>query len=119
MKSSKRNAPPMVGTSSLLIIFAVLCLTVFSLLTLSTAKADQRLSAVSADTVTAYYAADLQAETILAQLRSGQIPEGVTVDGSVYSYTCKISETQTLIVEVSLVENSWEILRWQSVSSNR
>ena len=119
MKPNKHNAPPMVGGSSLLIIFAVLCLTVFSLLTLSTAKADQRLSAVSADAVSAYYAADFQAETILSQLRSGQLPEGVTVNGSVYSYTCKISETQTLMVEVSLIEGSWEILRWQSVSSNR
>ena len=119
MKPNKRNAPPMVGGSSLLIIFAVLCLTVFSLLTLSTAKADQRLSDVSADAVKAYYSADLQAETILSQLRAGQLPEGVTVNGSVYSYTCEISETQTLMVEISLVGNSWEILRWQAVSSNR
>lgn len=43
---AKRNAsgpPAAVGGSSLLVIFAVLCLTVFALLTLSTAAADSRI----------------------------------------------------------------------------
>jgi len=114
MKPTK-NAPPMVGGSSLLIIFAVLCLTIFSLLTLSTAQADRRLSEVSANAVTAYYAADMQAEAILAKLRGGELPDEVSIDGSIYSYTCPISETQQLVVEVSFDGKIWQILRWQSV----
>ena len=44
MDERRDSFPPAVGGSSLLVIFAVLCLTVFALLTLSTAAADSRLS---------------------------------------------------------------------------
>ena len=108
---------PVVGGSSLLVIFAVLCLTVFALLSLSTVQADSRLSDASAAAVSEYYEADCQAEEILAELRSGQIPEGVSVKVDTYSYTCPISETQELQVEVRIQENGWEILRWQAVST--
>lgn len=119
MKTKKTLSPPMVGGSSLLIIFAVLCLTVFALLTISTAQADKRLSEVSADAISSYYSADFQAEVILAQLRRGELPDGVQVNESVYSYACPISDTQTLMVEVFIEQGSWQILRWQSVSSNQ
>lgn len=110
---------PVVGGSSLLVIFAVLCLTVFALLSLSTVQADSRLSDASAAAVSEYYAADCRAEEILAQLRTGQVPEGVRVKADTYSYTCPISETQELQVEVRIRENGWEILRWQAVSTTQ
>ena len=71
MEDKKRFSPPVVGGSSLLVIFAVLCLTVFALLSLSTVRADVRLSEASAQAVSGYYQADCQAEAILARLRSG------------------------------------------------
>lgn len=110
---------PVVGGSSLLVIFAVLCLTVFALLSLSTVQADSRLYDASAAAVSEYYAADCRAEEILAQLRTGQVPEGVRVKADTYSYTCPISETQELQVEVRIRENGWEILRWQAVSTTQ
>ena len=45
---------PTVGASSLVVIFAVLCLTVFALLGLSTVRADQRLSDTAAVSVENY-----------------------------------------------------------------
>ena len=108
---------PVVGGSSLLVIFAVLCLTVFAMLSLSTVQADSRLSDASAEAVSDYYAADCRAEELLAQLRAGQIPEGVSVEDDVYSYTCPISETQELQVEVRFEGEMWEVLRWQVVST--
>ena len=108
---------PVVGGSSLLVIFAVLCLTVFAMLSLSTVQADSRLSDASAEAVSDYYAADCRAEELLAQLRAGQIPEGVSVEDDVYSYTCPISETQELQVEVRFEGELWEVLRWQAVST--
>jgi hypothetical protein len=108
-----------VGGSSLLVIFAVLCLTVFALLGLSTVQADGRLSDASANAVSAYYAADCQAESVLAQLRAGETPDGVTVQGNVYAYTCIISDTQALEVEVQLDGAEYTILRWQAVSTNQ
>lgn len=58
MSERRRFSPPTVGGSSLLVIFAVLCLTVFALLSLSTVQADGRLSQTSAEAAQAYYAAD-------------------------------------------------------------
>ena len=117
----KRFSAPIVGGSSLLVIFAVLCLTVFALLGLSTVQADGRLSDASAEAVSAYYAADCQAETILAQLRAGELPEGVeetvTPEGRTCAYTCPISDTQTLAVEVRLEGTDYTVLRWQAVST--
>ena len=112
-----RIAPPMVGVSSLLVIFAVLCMTVFAVLSLSTVRADLRLQEKSASAVEGWYAADTAAETILAQLRSGRTVPGVERDGTLYRYACKISETQALAVEVRLDGADYEVLRWQAVST--
>ena len=117
MDKRESFAPPAVGGSCLLVIFAVLCLTVFALLSLSTVQADGRLADASVEAVSAYYRADCQAETILARLRSGQVPQGVTADGDIYTYTCPISYTQSLEVRVRLEGDSWTVLRWQAVST--
>lgn len=116
-RQSQKIAVPVIGASSLLVIFAVLCMTVFSLLGLSTARADQRLSDIRAQAVADYYAADCQAEEILAQLRGGRIPQGVRIENGICQYTCPISSTQELRVEVS--SGDWTVLRWQAVSTVR
>lgn len=106
---------PMIGGCSLLVIFAVLCLTVFALLGFSTVQANKRLADISAQAVSDYYRADSQAEEILARLRTGEIPDGVTKKNHIYSFRCTISPTQALLVEVQ--EEDWKILRWQTIST--
>lgn len=118
MAEKQRSAPPMVGASALLVMFAVLCLTVFALLSISTVRADQRLSENAAEAVEGYYAADCAAEEILARLRAGERPEGVNEENGVYTYACIISDTQTLVVEVAVDGAQYSILRWQAVSTN-
>ena len=115
MEDKRRFSPPAVGGSSLLVIFAVLCLTVFALLSLSTVQADGRLGDAAAAAVSDYYRADCQAEAVLSQLRQGRVPEGVALRDSVYSYTCPISDTQELAVEVYLEGADYTVLRWQAV----
>lgn len=117
MRTRESVSPPVVGGSSLLVIFAVLCLTVFALLGLSTVQADRRLSDASAEAVRAYYAADVQAEKILAQLREGQVPQGVAVNGEFYAYVCPISDTQELQVQLRCSDGTWEVLEWKAVST--
>lgn len=117
MNMGKKFTPPAVGASSLLVIFAALCLTVFALLSISTVQADGRLGDKAEDAITGYYAADCRAEEILARLRVGQMPEGVTGENGIYTYSCPISATQTLAVRVAVKGNSYEILRWQAVST--
>ena len=116
-------SPPALGGSSLLVIFAVLALTVFALLSLSTVRADTRLADASAKAVEDYYAADCQAQEILARLRNGERPEGVEEEepiSNIFRYTVPISDTQELQVEVwkySDVESEqgeYRILRWQA-----
>lgn len=111
-------AVPVVGGSSLLVIFAVLTLTVFALLSLSTVRADERLSLASAQAVSDYYAADCAAQEILAQLLAGEWVEGVEQQHNLYSYSCKISDSQILNVTVQLEdEGGYTVLCWQAVPS--
>lgn len=117
MDKRRRFSPPAVGGSSLLVMFAVLCLTVFALLALSAVQAERRLADASARTVEAYYEADGRAEEILSRLRAGEIPEGVTENGGVYTYACTVSDTQELRVAVRQEADVWTVLRWQAVST--
>lgn len=116
MKKTASISPPAIGGSSLLVIFSVLCLTVFALLSLSTVQAEKRLSDTTADAVTAYYQADLEAERIFARLRSGEMVSGVQESAGIFRYECPISENQTLMVELQKTEATWTVLRWQAVA---
>lgn len=121
-------APPALGGSSLLVAFAVLALTVFALLSLSTVRADVRLADASAQAVTDYYAADCAAQEILARLRNGETVEGVEEAELVWEdylgrplgqartcrYAVPISDTQELQVEVILYGADYEVPRWQA-----
>ena len=117
MNKKSRISIPAFGGSSLLVIFAVLCITLFALLGLSTAQAAERMSVSAAQAAAAYYEADLEAEKILAQLRQGSKPENVNCEGSIYSWSCPVSARQRLDVEVRLEGDEYEILRWQLVST--
>lgn len=102
-----------VGGSSILTIFAVLCFIIFALLSLSTAKANRVLAQKSVDAVSHYYQADTQAEEILAQIRQGQVPEGVEKDGNRYAYSCPVDDNQQLTIEVEYRDNEVRILKWR------
>ena len=106
-----------IGTSSLLVIFAVLCLAVFALLSVATVQADQRLGDSAEKAVLDYYRADSQAEQILARLRAGEIPAGVSQENGIYSFRCDLSDTQALAVAVRVKEGKYEILRWQVMAT--
>lgn len=64
----KKNNIPLIplGISSLLITFLILCLVVFSVLSLSSAVAEQKLSQKTADRTLEYYAASNAANDTLA-----------------------------------------------------
>ncbi len=74
-QNDKRSAGVHVGSASIIMIFAVLCLTVFSTLSYVTADQERRLAEKSALAMQQYYAADWQCEEkyeqILALLKTG------------------------------------------------
>ncbi|MEF2836888.1 MAG: hypothetical protein U0N82_04110 [Oscillospiraceae bacterium] len=113
MKKKKDFAAPNIGGSSLLVIFAVLCLTVLSLLSLSTVLAEQRLSDAYGQATARWYAADLEAQEIYARLRSGEAAEET---GGEYTYSVTVSEHQTLRVTLENRNGSWEVISWQTLA---
>ena len=113
-----------IGSASIVLIFAVLCMTIFSLISLQTALADKALTERQEGFFKEYYAADTQAEIFLSRLLSlNEIPE--TLDGIEVACTENPDFTQTirfaypindlreLSVEVVASFNGIEVLEWR------
>lgn len=116
MRKQETFSPTAVGGSSLLVIFAVLCLTVFSLLSLSSVQAERRLADAATQSVVDYYQADLRAEEIFARLRDGEQIAGIEENDGKYQFEVPISGRQTLAVVLSRQGDTWAVLRWQTVT---
>lgn len=116
MKKKNSISVPAIGGSSLLVIFAVLCLVVFSLLSLNTVLADRRLSQAYGQAVENWYAADLQAQEIFARLRAGETVPDVACSGNQYTYSVPVSARQTLQVTLQRNGGSWHVICWQTVA---
>jgi len=114
-----------VGSASIVLVFAVLCLTVFSLITLVVARNDKALADAEAELVVGYYEADKQAEIILAEIiETGYIPESISgveirsgwdmdLEMDVASYVCPLSDKKELYVKVAMYDDIINILSWQ------
>lgn len=68
MQHSPQKSIISTGTASIVLIFVMLCLLTFSVLSLVSAQANLRLSQKSADRTTAYYAAENEANEVLLSL---------------------------------------------------
>lgn len=128
-----RKQAPLVGLLTLLVIFVVLCLSIFAALSLKTARYHLTLAQRSAQAVTDYYAADStctklsnQLYTLWQQGGSDQAlaaviaPSGGTAqrqDGVlVLDWTCPIDDSRTLRVEVAAGE-TYTVRQWSIVSA--
>ena len=134
MKKSMKITPPTVGASSLLVIFAVLCLTIFAALAFETAGYEQRLAEKSASAVEAYYIADgiaeerylqiyqlLQSDKTAVQLHAELEQLGVVVKleepQMTLRYAVPIDDMQELQVELLWQENHLlQIERWNTAT---
>lgn len=66
---SKRKYPTInIGSSSMLVVFIILCLVTFSVLSVASANNDRKYSEKIADRTTAYYKASNKAEEFLSQI---------------------------------------------------
>ena len=133
------------GTTSIVLIFVMLSMLTFSVLSLISAQANLRLSRLSADRTTDYYAAENAANDILIQINSAledayplaanaqdftdrvrsALADDDTItfsDGSHLSYQVPLGENQVLAVELALTYetadrgNHYLITSWQAVS---
>ena len=116
MKNQSTYHSPAIGSSALLVIFGVLCLTVLAMLSLRTALTEKQMAQGSAQSVSAWYQADLEAQEIYARVQNGEtVPEVVFAEDT-YRYCVGISQTQTLEVSVKNEGGHWVVLRWQAVA---
>ena len=122
-----------VGSSSIMLIFSVLCLAVFSLISLSVAGNDKALVDTEAKLITGYYKADELAERILTTLiaSGGTLPDevlGVKIDyektedssQEIATYQCPISDIKELVVKAAVHKDStaFDIIMWKMVNTD-
>lgn len=142
---SKRKYPTInIGSSSMLVVFIILCLVTFSVLSVASANNDWKYSQKIANRTTAYYEASNKAEEVLAQI-DGELkqiyeqyhdeyleyaPAALTaVDGinssdfPSVSFSVPINETQTLSVSllIQLPEKEgdtfYTVTSWKEIST--
>jgi len=114
-----------VGSASIVLVFAVLCLTVFSLITYVVSGNARTLVDAEMRLVTGYYEADTLAEQILDEiLKADTIPRiinGVEIHTrwddergvETMYFFCHISDIKALYVNLALRDHSFDILSWR------
>lgn len=137
-KKNKINSTGMgVGYVSVMLIFAVICLTVFAVMSFRAASANDGFNVRSGDYLREYYAADSAAKSRLAELdgiaksaaESGFFEDefeaaadalgGITLNRIMNGYSAnwsvKINDRQELAISVDFTsDGGCEITRWQS-----
>lgn len=107
-----------IGTTSLVLIFAVLALVTFSLLSYASARAQWRMAEKLAERTTQYYEVQRQAAERVEQLLGEN-----TGENSVKEFQLPIGDAQVLQVKLGIYGTEeplqWEVLRWQMVEQNR
>lgn len=120
-----------IGSSSILVIFVILCLVSFATLSIVSANADYKLSTKILDRTTAYYTAVNQAESSLAHFDQtlkkvyGEADSEETyfaTVGQTKSFMIPISDLQSLEIVVSILYPTdsedcfYEVQTWQVVT---
>ena len=115
MKEKKASYPPInIGTSFMLVIFILLCMVIFAVLSLSSSLKDYDYSQQKADRTKAYYKACNEAEEIYAKIET----EDHTEDSIQYS----VPITENKHIQVTLkrrsdAENTYDIHSWLQIST--
>ncbi|MGE4352472.1 MAG: hypothetical protein AB7D36_00105 [Oscillospiraceae bacterium] len=97
-----------IGVITIFTVLIVLSLSVFAMLTLSSARADLHLSEINADTVSSYYAADIEAHRLYNDFVSSDEEE---LEEDVF-----MNETQSLHLHFKRDGDKAMILAWSTVS---
>ncbi len=124
MRQPKNGVGVHVGSATLVMIFSVLCLTIFAVLSVVTAGNAWTLAEKSADSVTAYYEADTKAIAIYDDLTANYdgtftLPTDCTaqvelVDGTErLNYWVSIDDNQVIWVQLYPVGDTLAIARWE------
>ena len=115
MREKKSAYPPInIGTSFMLVIFILLCMVIFAVLSLSSALKDYDYTKQKANRTTAYYEACNEAEKIYAKIEE----ENHREDSIVYSLPINENEQlQVTLKRQSDAENNYYIDSWLQIST--
>ena len=114
-----------VGSASIVLVFAVLCLTIFSLITYVVAGNEKALTDAKAELVTGYYEADAAAELILADILEADVLPEVIRGVNIYTgwnkdlgvettyFHYPVSDIKALYVNLLILGDSVDILSWR------
>lgn len=142
--SKRKYSTINIGSSSMLVVFIILCLVTFSVLSVASANNDRKYSEKIADRTTAYYEASNKAEELLSQIDDklkqvyeqynagylSQVPDVLTsidgIDTSGFpsvSFSVPINDTQTLSVSLLIQipekegDTFYTITSWKEIST--
>ena len=109
------------GAVSIILIFTVLCLTIFAVISLNQALSDRVLANAASKIVIGYYEADALAERVLVHIQGpGQqniLGVDVTVEEvsgrNIATFSVPVAENMDLAVEAVLSGTGNEILVWR------
>lgn len=142
---SKRKYPTVnIGSSSMLVVFIILCLVTFSVLSVASANNDRKYSEKIADRTTDYYEASNKAEELLSQIDNklkqtyeayrtaydSQAPQALaTIDGvdssdfPSVSFSVPINDAQALTVSLLIQtpekqgDTFYTVTSWKEIST--
>ena len=116
------------GSISLVLIFSVLCLVTFSLMTLYNAKNEMKLSDKLANSAENYYAADTQGVEVYAKineyLKNGEaVPEFIDdVEIEQYDngfrFKCDIDEQRYILVSLVYDDGELSVVGWKETEGD-
>ena len=114
-----------VGSASIVLIFAVLCLTIFALITFSVADRERVLIEREAELVIGYYRADAIAEIFIAEFLDENVSPDTTyildkttmwcgiMHAEITNFYVEITDTMMLAVSIAVDDNFFHILSWR------
>ena len=119
------------GSASIILIFAVLCLTVFTLIAFVVSGNEKALVDTEVNLVKSYYEADALAERILTEILESvtkpESVEGITIDywtdlssgADMATWSCPFEDDKELFVSLAFNNDSYNILNWKMRNTGR
>lgn len=116
----KKSVGVGIGTCSLMMIFTVLCLTIFAVLSLLQANSAYAQSINYADSIINYYDADSKAMQIKAMIENDSVDEKMIEEYAIkyaedqISYRVMIDDNAYLDI---ILDEDFDIVKWRGVSN--
>ncbi len=124
MRERKEGISVGIGMSTFMMIFTVLCLTIFATLTYLQAKHNAQEVDRIVEASQAYYEADYTASSIYKALKTNYddstflTENNITKEGNQYSYCVQISQTRELQVTIQENEGKLKVEKWQEIAKS-